>query len=77
MVENPQQQQPGALQSILIVDDDEVVLKTLKLQLQDRGWEVLTAGTSAEALELFRDHPVAAALVALGMSGVDGEELAG
>ncbi len=77
MVENPQQQQPGALQSILIVDDDEVVLKTLKLQLQDRGWEVLTAGTSAEALELFRERPVAAALVALGMSGMDGMELAG
>ena len=76
MVENPQQQQPGALQSILIVDDDGVVLKTLKLQLQDRGWEVLTAGTSAEALELFRDHPVAAALVALGMSDTDGAELA-
>ncbi len=76
MVENPQQQQPGRLQSILIVDDDEVVLRTLNLQLQDRGWEVFTAGTSAEALELFRDHSVAAVLVALGMSGMDGAELA-
>jgi len=77
MVEDPQKHQPGVPQSILIVDDDEVVLKTLRLQLQDRGWEVLTARTSAEALELFRDHPVAAALVALGMSGMDGMELAG
>ncbi|MBA7473794.1 hypothetical protein ES707_09139 [subsurface metagenome] len=76
MVEESQQQQPGPPQSILIVDDDKVVLKTLRLQLQDRGWEVLTAETSAEALELFRDHPVAAALVALGMSGTDGAELA-
>ncbi len=76
MVEESQQQQSGPPQSILIVDDDKVVLKTLKLQLQDRGWEVLTAETSAEALELFRDHPVAAALVALGMSGTDGAELA-
>ncbi len=77
MVEDLQQQQSGISQSILIVDDDEVVLKTLRLQLQDRGWEVLTAGTSAKALELLRDHPVTAALVALGMSGVDGGELAG
>jgi|GEM_PF-6528867 len=77
MVDDPQQHQPGVPQSILIVDDDEVVLKTLRLQLQDRGWEVLTAETSAEALELFRDHPVTTALVALGMSGVDGRELAG
>ncbi len=76
MVEESQQQQPGPPQSILIVDDDKVVLKTLRLQLQDRGWEVLTAETSAEALELFRDHPVAAALVALGMSDTDGAELA-
>jgi len=77
MVEDLQQQQPGIPRSILIVDDDEVVLKTLRLQLQDRGWEVFTAGTSAKALELFRDHPVTAALIALGMSGMDGEELAG
>ncbi|UCH62546.1 MAG: response regulator [Fidelibacterota bacterium] len=77
MVEESQQQQPSSLQSILIVDDDEVVLKTLSLQLQDRGWEVLTAGTSAKALELFRDHPVTAVLVALGMSDMDGVELAG
>jgi len=58
------------------VDVDEVVLKTLKLQLQGQGWDVLTAQTSAEALESFRDHPTAVALVAIGISSVDGVELA-
>ena len=74
MVEKPQQ--PDTPQSILIVDVDEVVLKTLKLQLQDRGWDVLTAQTSAKALGSFRDHPTTVALVAIGVSGMDGVELA-
>lgn len=74
MIKEPQQ--PDTSQSILVVDDDEVVLKTLKLQLQDKGWNVFAAETSAKAMEVFRDHPTTVALVALGMSGIDGAELA-
>ncbi|MFB0517013.1 MAG: response regulator [Candidatus Neomarinimicrobiota bacterium] len=67
---------PDAFRSVLIVDADELVLKTLTLQLQDRGWEVLSTQSSAEALEIFRDHPTAVAVVAIDLSDMDGMELA-
>jgi len=69
-------QQLDIPQSVLIVDEDQVVLKTLTLQLQDRGWDVRVANNSTKALELFSDQPTTVALVAIGMSDMDGMELA-
>ncbi len=69
-------QQPVSPPSILIVDEDEVVLNTLTLQLQDKGWDVLTAGSSTGALELFQEHPAEVALVSVGMNAVNGMEVA-
>lgn len=63
----------GAQQSILIVDDDENVRETLRLQLIDRAWEVQTADNSARALELFRQQPTAVALI--GMSSTDRDRI--
>ncbi|UCD36932.1 MAG: response regulator [Fidelibacterota bacterium] len=70
------EQQSDTLQSILIVDHDEVVLNTLTLQLQDRGWEVFSAKSSHDAIQIFPEVRAAVALVALGMSDMDGMELA-
>jgi DNA-binding response OmpR family regulator len=63
-------------QTVLIVDEDEVVLKTLTLQLQDRGWDIIIARNSEETLELFQQSRIDAALIALGIPGVEGMELA-
>ncbi len=68
-------QQSGNPQSILIVDDDEVVVKTLRIQLEDQRWEVHTAQTSEEAQSICRDCPTAVALVAVDVSGMDCIEL--
>lgn len=41
----------GTPAAILIVDDDQSVLKLVRLQLQEEGFRVITASTGKEALE--------------------------
>lgn len=38
---------------ILVVDDDSVLQRTLRINLRARGHEVLLAGTGEQALHLF------------------------
>lgn len=46
------------LKRVLLVDDDEEILETTRLALQDRGYEVLVARDGAEALvRAERDSP--------------------
>jgi len=46
------------LKKILVVDDDEIVLKTLSLRLQGAGYQVFTALDGAEAAATARkEHP--------------------
>ena len=48
----------GPAKKILVVDDDEVVLKTLSLKLHGAGYEVFTAMDGAEAVAAARkEHP--------------------
>lgn len=44
---------------LLCVDDEKPALSLRKLVLEHNGFCVLVAENSAQALELFRDHPVA------------------
>jgi DNA-binding response OmpR family regulator len=41
---------------VFVVDDDALVLLTVKQALQDGGFDCLTATSADEALSLFRDH---------------------
>lgn len=68
-------QRPDTSQSVLIVDEDEVVLRTLTLQLQDRGWDVLTAESSTKARQFFHEHPTTIALISISLSDMNGLEL--
>jgi DNA-binding NtrC family response regulator len=43
---------------ILIVDDENTIRTTLRIIFQEAGYKVLTAGTPAEALRLFRTEPL-------------------
>jgi CheY-like chemotaxis protein len=53
----------GRAGCILVVDDDPDVLRATALMLADAGFEVLTGGTGAEAVELTRQHRPAVLLL--------------
>lgn len=63
--------------TILVVDDDCQVLKTLQLLLNEEGYLVVPAGNAVEALVLLEDHNVNVVLTDIRMPGMDGIELAG
>ncbi len=41
---------------ILIVDDDEHILRLYKEELEEEGYEIVTAKTGAQALEVFQQE---------------------
>jgi CheY-like chemotaxis protein len=69
----------AAKQSILVVDDEEVALTLAKRTLANAGFEVTTAQSGFECLDLFRRHPRGYDLVLLDlmMPLMDGEETLG
>ena len=66
---------PGA--TILVVDDEPVVLETVRDGLTAHGYQVLTAGGGEEALQVAQTHQgeIALALVDVVMPGMDGPEV--
>jgi len=62
--------------SILVVDDEEMVLRTARGALERLGCKVLVAGSGPEAIEVFRRHTEEISLIILdlsmaGMSGLE------
>jgi signal transduction histidine kinase len=62
-------------ETILLVDDEEGIRKVLGISLQDAGYEVLTAASGEEALNMFRTQKPALVLTDIKMPGMDGIEL--
>ncbi len=60
--------------NILIVDDEEPFLKSMKKRLEVRGFQVLCVDRGDKAIEAAREHPIDIALVDLKMPGISGEE---
>jgi DNA-binding NtrC family response regulator len=60
---------------ILIVEDDELVLKSLEGVLTKEGYEVTTAQEGRKALELFGENSYDLVLTDLMMAGIDGLEV--
>lgn len=58
--------------SILIIDDDEGMLKTLNYILSDKGYDVATFTSGADALQLVAKKNFDIALIDLKMPGMDG-----
>lgn len=54
---------PDAKWRVLLVDDDDANRLTLGALLEDAGWEVLEAGSLADARRLLRGAPFAAAIL--------------
>jgi signal transduction histidine kinase len=62
-------------ETILLVDDEEGIRKVLGISLQDAGYEVLTAASGEEALNVFRTQKPTFVLTDIKMPGMDGIEL--
>lgn len=62
---------------VLVVDDEQHVRMTLKEVLSREGYEVLTASSGREALQVMGDTAVDLVMVDLKMEGMDGLTLMG
>jgi len=60
---------------ILIVEDDEIFLRPLQRTLEVAGFEVLTAATGEDAIDLLKGEDVDLVLTDRRLSGMDGVEL--
>jgi len=59
---------------ILLVEDDERIRASLRLALEDEGYEVDEAGSGEQALERFAEQAADVVLIDLMLPGVDGFE---
>lgn len=66
---------PSANWSVLIVDDEEPILETLAMIIEDMGLQPIPATNGEEALEAAHDHWPTLVITDLMMPRVDGEKL--
>lgn len=59
---------------VLLVDDEESYVDTLKKRLSRRGLSVLTANSGEAALAILADNPMDVVLLDVKMPGMDGME---
>jgi CheY-like chemotaxis protein len=63
------------MKKILVVDDDDFTLDSIKMSLEAKGYTVLMAYNGKEALEIFQSEPVPVVITDLQMPVMDGVEL--
>lgn len=61
--------------TVLVAEDDEDILLLVATRLQRDGFDVVTARSGAEALELVRERRPAIAVLDIGMPPPDGLEV--
>ena len=61
---------------ILCIDDDDIVLRVRKLLLGNEGYQVLTANSGEEGMELFKQNIVKLVIADHFLSGKTGTEIA-
>ena len=57
---------------ILVVDDEEIVRRVIRLHLEREGWVVVEAGDGIEALEILKKEPIDLVLCDIRMPRMDG-----
>lgn len=60
---------------ILVVDDAEHIVELIKFNLENEGYEVLTAYEGKEALSLVKENEIDLVLLDLMLPGIDGIEI--
>ncbi|MCL4422327.1 MAG: response regulator transcription factor [Actinobacteria bacterium] len=63
-----------ATSRILIVEDDRRIRTSLRLALEDEGYDIAEAASGEEALEVFGSSPAEVVLIDLMLPGMDGFE---
>ena len=61
--------------SVLIVDDEDLTLCTISRGLTAEGFEILTAASGEEALQIFEDEKPDLVLLDIVLPGIDGVEV--
>ncbi len=61
--------------TILVVDDQDEILQSVRTLLEREGHSVLTASSAADALEVFRRHEIHVLLVDYFMPRMNGDDL--
>jgi len=57
---------------MMLVDDEERFLSTTRKLMEKKSFDVLTASSGAQALEMLRQHPVHVVILDVKMPGMDG-----
>lgn len=73
----PRDSQPPARETLLVVDDEEVVRRLAARMLVSLGYRVLEAGSGQEAVRLLRRgaHRIDGVVTDVAMPGIGGREL--
>jgi DNA-binding NtrC family response regulator len=61
--------------TILVVDDEETIRDSLQIFLEAQGWNVVTAGSAEQALDLLSAQPCDGAIVDIRLPGVSGDAM--
>jgi two-component system, OmpR family, KDP operon response regulator KdpE len=61
--------------AVLVIDDEPQIVRALRINLRVRQYDVHTAGTASEALELAARHPPDLVILDLGLPDLDGVEV--
>ncbi|WP_259745187.1 response regulator, partial [Pseudomonas protegens] len=74
-MEESQPVEPGPRPSLLLVDDEESILNSLRRLLRSQPYEVLVADSGARALEILAQRPVDLVMSDARMPNMDGATL--
>jgi DNA-binding response OmpR family regulator len=67
----------NGVRRVLVVEDDRGVTRMLGFALREAGFQVVTAGTGAEALSLLESRPMDAVVLDLGLPDNQGGRVLG
>ena len=65
----------GRIPTILVVDDEETIRDSLQLFLEVKGWNVVTAASAEQGLEVLARNRCDAAIVDIRLPGQSGDAM--